>query len=461
MAVCDEQPPTCGGCAKRGLQCDYQELVPAKKEANPSSSSSSASFFSSSSSPSGLSLVKAASDEKGVIFEFHPLTRLVGGGVGGTSGQAHDKLTPYYTPHTNIPIRTSPSSSLSPYVNLTDQDLFLLHHYRTTACHTLFHHGDHRKGQIWQHLVPELARIYPFVMHNILSLAAMHLATVQPHMLQEYTLLAAKHQSHVIKAAQARVASQQVNRENCSAVVICSSLLLIYELAILHPSYFVSTRASASPSSTASSSSFSSSFSSASSSSVSSSSSSSSSSLPVDEIVQKMLVMRRLVGLWNISMPLFSQGPARSLLCTGKPDLTSPLAVEVRLSLDRVLAASNTHVTDRQQRNAYRAAADSLWLCFEYCVLSAPPDWFRGLAWPNMVSTRFMAALVEREPLALVLVAHYCALLFLHPGGWWMHGWPQPLLTSLVGAVVADESDPISPTKDLFAWPAKVIGLTI
>ncbi|EGD91955.2 uncharacterized protein TERG_08171 [Trichophyton rubrum CBS 118892] len=110
-------------------------------------------------------------------------------------------------------------------------------------------------------------------MHNILSLAAMHLASLQPHLLHKYTLLAARHQSHVITAARARVASQQVTSQNCSAVVICSALLLLYELAILHPSYFVSEPVSTSTSTTTST----------------SISISTSAARRVDEIVQKML----------------------------------------------------------------------------------------------------------------------------------------------------------------------------
>ncbi|DAA74193.1 TPA_exp: putative C6 finger domain protein [Trichophyton benhamiae CBS 112371] len=350
-----------------------------------------------------------------LVFDFHPLTLLVS--RTDNNNNTHQTSPPY------IP---GIHQSLTPYVDLTRQDSLLLHHYTSIACHTLFHPLDQGRAYIWQSLVPQLAHIYPFVMHNILSLAAMHLASLQPHLLHKYTLLAARHQSHVIKAARARVASQQVTSQNCSAVVICSSLLLLYELAILHPSYFVSERA------------------------VSTTSTSTSAAQRVDEIVQKMLVMRHLVGLWNISMALFSQGPARCLLSTGTLDVTSPLAVEVRSSLDRVLLATTTlHVPD-----AYAAAIDSLWHCFKCCVLSTPPDWLRALAWPNMVPRLFMSELLERRPLALVLVAHYCALLVLHPGSWWMHGWPQPVLFALVEAV--SESGHAH-WRDLFAWPLKVV----
>ncbi|GBF64215.1 hypothetical protein TMEN_6904 [Trichophyton mentagrophytes] len=298
--------------------------------------------------------------------------------------------------HNQSSLRLSPLDSS----DLTEQDSLLLHHYSSITCHTLFHPLDQARAYIWQSLVPQLAHLYPFVMHNILSLAAMHLASLLPHPhlhLHKYTLLAARHQSHVIKAAQARVASQQVTSQNCSAVVICSSLLLLYELTILHPSYFVSGRVVSTTTTTTTA--------------------ASSSSSWVDEIVQKMLVMRHLVGLWNISMALFSQGPARCLLSTGTLDVTSPLAVES-------------------------------------CVLSTPPDWLRALAWPNMVPRVFMSELLERKPLALVLLAHYCALLVLHPGSWWMSAWPRPVVFALMEAVSQSGH---AHSKDLFAWPVKVV----
>ncbi|KAF3892350.1 putative C6 finger domain protein [Trichophyton interdigitale] len=393
---CDEQPPRCAGCVRRNLQCDYQEMLMQPDRASSIGSSSTTSL----------------------VFDFHPLTRL----VGCTDNTRQTSLVPAY--------------SLNLYVDLTEQDSLLLHHYSSITCHTLFRPLDQARAYIWQSLVPQLAHLYPFVMHNILSLAAMHLASLLPHphlLLHKYTLLAARHQSHVIKAAQARVASQQVTSQNCSAVVICSSLLLLYELTILHPSYFVSGRVVSTTTTTTTT------------------TAASSSSSWVDEIVQKMLVMRHLVGLWNISMALFSQGPARCLLSTGTLDVTSPLAVEVRSSLDRVLLATTTtlHVPD-----AYAAAVDSLWHCFKSCVLSTPPDWLRALAWPNMVPRVFMSELLERKPLALVLLAHYCALLVLHPGSWWMSAWPRPVVFALMEAVSQSGH---AHSKDLFAWPVKVV----
>ncbi|EGD91957.1 hypothetical protein H112_00559 [Trichophyton rubrum D6] len=392
---CDEQPPRCAGCVKRNLQCDYQEMQPGLE----------------------LQRVPPHPTSSSLVFDFHPLTRLV--------NNTH-RTSPYI-----------PSiQSLSLDVDLTHQDSLLLHHYSSITCHTLFHPLDQARAYTWQSLVPQLAHIYPFVMHNILSLAAMHLASLQPHLLHKYTLLAARHQSHVITAARARVASQQVTSQNCSAVVICSALLLLYELAILHPSYFVSEPVSTSTSTTTST----------------SISISTSAARRVDEIVQKMLVMRHLVGLWNISMPLFSQGPARCLLATGTLDPASPLAVEVRSSLDRVLLASTTlHVPS----DAYAAAIDSLWHCYKCCVLSTPPDWLRALAWPNMVPRPFMSELLEKKPLALVLLAHYCALLVLHPGSWWTHGWPRPVLFALIEAVGENGQ---AHWRDLFAWPVKVVA---
>ncbi|KAM5436331.1 hypothetical protein MferCBS31731_006024 [Microsporum ferrugineum] len=407
MQQCDEQPPRCGGCSKRGLNCDYEELLvePGKE-------------------PECSSLVNSSA--KRIIFEFHPLMDEFN--RAHTACAHSNEIMPGVRTEdigkTNTRRISDLHTSLTPYTDLNEQDLLLLHHYKTIACHTLF--SDELKGPIWQFLVPELACIYPFVMHNILSLAAIHLAYLRPDFSATYTQLSARHQSHVIKSAQARVASQEVDRENCSAVVICSSLLLVYELAILHPSYFVQARTA---------------------------------TTPFDEIVQKMLVMRRLVGLWTLSMPLFRQGPARILLSRGKPEMTEPLASEIRQSLDGIKMANNMLATNKEEQDAYRMAIDSLWLCFETCTLSNPPDWLMGMAWPNLVPQLFMSALIGRKPLALAITAHYCTLLYLYPQGWWMNGWPQPVLSSLIRAAAVEDNAHI--WKPLFSWPANVIGVPL
>ncbi|KAF3481075.1 uncharacterized protein GIQ15_03834 [Arthroderma uncinatum] len=407
---CDEQPPRCGGCSKRGLKCDYEE-TPAESMSCPRGEGKS------------LSLVNSGA--KDITFEFHPLTELVN--KRRTVNHFPDEFTQRRKREDILQANThrigelvmKPKASLS----LDYQDLELLHHYRTITSHTLSE--DKLKGQIWQFFVPELAQIYPFVMHNILSMAAMHLAFLQPESSVKYTHLAVSHQSHVIKAAQARVASQEVNKENCSAVVICSGLLLIYELAILHPSYFVGARTT---------------------------------TTALDEIIQKMLIMRRLVGLWTLSMPLFKDGPARSLLARGEAELATPLADEIRRSLDSIQMANNTLTADKEERYAYQMAVESLWFCFQICTLSSPADWVMGMAWPNMAPQRFMTALVEKKPLALATVAHYCALLYLYPGSWWMQGWPQPVLSSLIRAAAVGSHGPT--WQSLFSWPSRVIGIS-
>jgi hypothetical protein len=108
-----------------------------------------------------------------------------------------------YEPDNNIRVGkpNSEAAKQSGLSTLTLQmnDLELLHHYTTSTYLTLTQDSPEHE-HVWQIVVPQLAVKHPFLMHGILASSALHLAHVLPERQQEYTVLAANHESMALPA---------------------------------------------------------------------------------------------------------------------------------------------------------------------------------------------------------------------------------------------------------------------
>ncbi|KAF5013761.1 hypothetical protein FDECE_259 [Fusarium decemcellulare] len=104
-------------------------------------------------------------------------------------------------------------------------DLELMHHYTAFTCRTLPQSNDHLR--IWQIEVPKSGHSYPFVMHQILALAALHLGYLgsgNRHQ-QRYALDASQHQIKAVSGIRKSIA--HVINDNCEALFAASTLLII------------------------------------------------------------------------------------------------------------------------------------------------------------------------------------------------------------------------------------------
>jgi hypothetical protein len=72
--------------------------------------------------------------------------------------------------------------------------------------------------------------------------------------------------------------------------------------------------------------------------------------------------------------------------------------------------------------------------------------------WPAKVSQDYLDLLKERDPAALVLLAHYCLLLEPLESNWYMSGFRKRLLTRIYNQL-DDE------WRQWLQWPLEEIGL--
>jgi len=76
------------------------------------------------------------------------------------------------------------------------RDRGLFYHYATSTYLSLAHRGD--AASVRRTSIPQYAHDYPFTMHAVLSLSALHLEYLESLYRQRYILAAARHQNLVL-----------------------------------------------------------------------------------------------------------------------------------------------------------------------------------------------------------------------------------------------------------------------
>lgn len=383
MVKCDQCPPTCGNCKRRGAKCDYQELVPTEPLA-----------------PS-VPAVALRSTGLDIAFEFDP--RSAGGFF---PPRTMSKFGPY--------LPASPATSIGftsevVYPNLCHRDVELLHHFATTTSSTFAPRNVMDRRLMG--LIPEMAQSNDFVLHAVLGTSALHLAMVHADLnCGTYRGIALQHISRGMSAFRTTV--NQLNPKNSDAIFTFSGISLIWEFALLHPAYETYlTRQH-----------------------------------PIDRLLQVFALCRNVMKLWTTFPPSFYQSiPPKPRILQGITNAhksktmisklhriqDSELVPSELVSMATTLHELNCVVTaDPVEQQAYSKAIDVLYVTF-YKLVKHPGEWSLALRWAFTAPVEFMDLLQARQPLALVLLSHYCVLLHHGTNQWWMRDWSQRILISV------------------------------
>ncbi|KAH9227400.1 hypothetical protein K456DRAFT_58214 [Colletotrichum gloeosporioides 23] len=136
-----------------------------------------------------------------------------------------------------LPVPTS-SPLISPSRDLNLSDLELLHQYLTSTCK-----ATSQLPEVTAHIqttIPRLAQDHPFLMRGILAKAAIHLSWLQPNRKGHYAALASNH--HGLGLPDFRAALQNMNPDNCDALISYSKGLVWCAFA-WHESFSTNTQA--------------------------------------------------------------------------------------------------------------------------------------------------------------------------------------------------------------------------
>ncbi|KAM0437894.1 hypothetical protein ACHAPT_002259 [Fusarium lateritium] len=123
-----------------------------------------------------------------------------------------------------------PSSSTTTFAL---DDLALLHHWTLSASLDIVKSsgGD----EYWQRVFPQVAFRHAFVMHGILSLAALHLAYRQSTDRQRLLLIAAHHHNIALHGFQEGIS--HMGDANSDALFVCATLNILHVFGVFGPLY--------------------------------------------------------------------------------------------------------------------------------------------------------------------------------------------------------------------------------
>ncbi|KAJ8117155.1 hypothetical protein OPT61_g1577 [Boeremia exigua] len=325
---CDEQQPDCANCVKQGTSCEYRPLK---------------SREGSSGSPLPVTSAYTSPTEGGVLEPS--------------------------VPSLSIPLVQDPLA-----LNLLQ--LRLLHHYTTATALTLG--ADSEAHSTYATVVPQTAFEYPFLLHILLALAALHISRLSdsgPEAI-EYALVGGKF--HDAALANFQGAVRDIDESNFKAVLIFSGILFPYSCASsVDPSH------------------------------------------DVDHAFETLLAnfsltrrVRPMVSSFYNAMRTSALGKLVPRDVQGVEWSTQEPPEDTELVQLRKFAEAVHHLYPPDIVDAYGYAIHILVLTFDAAAKShEPPSDALLKIWMHFVSDRYVELLSERQPGSLIIYAHFAVLL--------------------------------------------------
>ncbi|KAN0099844.1 hypothetical protein V8E51_013619 [Hyaloscypha variabilis] len=358
---CDLAQPTCGKCTRAGKSCQFPHSIYGRPKNTPSTPSTQ-------NSPGNSSLLSGvpSPDEANVALE------------------------------SQIPSE----ADLVPW-----DDLELLHHYLTNTFTTLASR-DHLR-RMWQIDIPKLGLKHKFLMHSLLSVTALHIASSHPPSRASYIDKAMRH--HNITLRQYRYMLSNMTQQNSASLLACSTLIVIFalNLAVLRPQKETSG--------------------------------------PIEEIIGIFSLLRGVPFLLGEMWCWVQESEVAPLFIGRELDGMVGLPDDVAKAITLLEERNQLSSTEVSERETYTRAIQGLEKCFK---LPSSKDQDNGmvLRWPISVGQEYITLLEARQQMALVILAHYAVALNEINDMWWANGWGNKLIQEVNHLVIGN-------WRSLIVWP--------
>jgi hypothetical protein len=310
-------------------------------------------------------------------------------------------------PHQEEQVRAVPAPEvdvpdISTSATFQMADLALLHHWTCSTSRSLVNSAE--IDRIWQVNLPQIGFRYSFVMHAVMSLAALHMAYLDPTAKREHVLDAIRH--HNLSLHGFRNTIDQLNDANADALFACSAINFIYIFGI---------------------------------------------SGTDDENTSSSQRKSRLLGSEWIPMV---RGVRAVLDAVMRHVRGGPLGELVNLDDWEDVETNCNSTPDDDRFHGVRTAWENnddaslydktlliLRQCYLYVVRhsSIPSSgasgknkaWAGPLIFLFMAPEEYLTRLHQRQPAALVLLVHFCAVLHEFRHFWFLHGWPRDIVEAV------------------------------
>ncbi|KAJ5496285.1 hypothetical protein N7463_008272 [Penicillium fimorum] len=294
------------------------------------------------------------------------------------------------------------------------QDLELMIQWCNVTFHTLSR--NERTDPIWRNIVPEEALSHPFLMHGILALSALHLARTGPEPTRRASYLnrAVGHQNQAL--ALFRELLGGVKESNAKAMFAFAGIVVIYTFAFPH------TPDVQDPWSC------------------------------VDDLYQVLVLTRGVQQVIHSPQDFTGfllDSPFGPILQVEEVQVPIP---EDAAAMLKQLREANEACRSRDANHelqVYEAAIANLEEMLNWCYSGIRANTIAG-RWAIRLKPRFMELLRERDPMALVMLAHYGVLLHYLKHHWCFDEWCVRV-SKAVWAILDDEWRP------LIQWAMKEI----
>ncbi|CEL10055.1 hypothetical protein ASPCAL13182 [Aspergillus calidoustus] len=364
---CDEKKPTCSNCLQHSIDCDFT--------------------------------TRSASESLTPPARRYQFRQSKYQQVASPSPQANEP--PAQTTSTAIQCDIPPIPDKG---GISLGDLHLFHHFTTTTYRS-FSEESTATRRLWQSLIPAWGISFPSILHLILALAALHLAAIHPDRREEYIAQADQHFTFGVRSVTSVLALDTLDSENCQLIYM-SAVLICFAYFARGPregEFLVFSAGGKSE------------------------------WLVLLHGVRAILAQKQDEIFTGDLEPLVKEQQEKNSLSTARlEDEFSQHAAR----LHEVRFLVTTEIT-RADCDFYLAAVDDLLCCFEDACKSvkAGEDATElmqfAMGWTYRRPAVMIDRLEGREPVALVILAHWAILLRYMRGVWFMEGWDAHIVSGI------------------------------
>ena len=280
------------------------------------------------------------------------------------------------------------------------QDLELLHFYTTTYSDNFFE--DPKLIDIYRTTVVQLAFAYPFLMHEIMAVAALNLAMLRPQKRASYRHLSDTHAATGLSLFQAEISN--LNEHNCHACLAFSSLIFTNAWAsqdINKPSTLFF---------------------------------SPSGDQEDIEQIRWIKLQRGTKVLISTQWHSLVNGPLAAVFVPWKdldPNRSDPLPEDEERRFQEL--AESWSAAPEDKRNILDEALKQTKRIFSMLIEFPEQSKIEIImSWLTLISDDYLELLEQKYPQAVLIVMYYCVVLQKLEGAWWMKGKAENLLQTMI-----------------------------
>ncbi|KAJ3459494.1 hypothetical protein MRS44_015567 [Fusarium solani] len=328
--------------------------------------------------------------------------------------------SPHLTPFFMIPKASEPPPPQS-----WTSDMELMHHYDMSASYTL--PGSVEFRHVHQVEYTRLAFHDDALMHQVLAVAAFHLAYLNPSQRHAYWTRGLQHQTEAARGISSRLV--HLTPEVSHACFVAGVLLGIGSFASL--AVFHDDQDGPKPT--------------------------------LKDLVDIFHVLRGMYAVLKSSEDVIHQGRLAPLFdprqYSRQPTVRLQQLLDSLHELERHFWRCHLH--DPRSSHIVERAILDLIACVEHAVEYAPTpyEWRVVTSWPVVLSHEFLLLLADLDEVALAVTARYCVLLHeAHSVAWFTSGWGRSVLED-IKAMVRRRTTNRAQSCDLLSWPlSRVLG---